>query len=99
MIVHTNGVEIVAPQETRLESRHLVLPAETATMRLDRVGWAGTPFDRKECIHISGRHENKPIEVAVSPDSEINEAWNALVASGVKPFQGLSEMALTRGRR
>lgn len=85
IVVHTQGVEISAPQGMMLENRHLVLPAERATMRLDRVGWAGTPLGRRKCIRISGRDRDRPIEVAISPESDINETWQALIDSGFMP--------------
>jgi hypothetical protein len=55
-------------------------------MWLDRIGWAGTPFDRKLCIHIDGLDQkHRRLELALTPETELQEAWDALVTCGVHP--------------
>jgi hypothetical protein len=55
-------------------------------MWLDRIGWAGTPFDRKECIHVAGRDQRgHGIDLALSPQDGMDGAWQALLTCGVTP--------------
>ena len=69
-----------------LASWDIVIQSEGATMWLDKVGWAGTPFDRKDCIHVAGRDQRgRRIELALSPRDGLQEAWRALLDSGVTP--------------
>lgn len=85
-MVRAGSFEVAAPQGLRLESRDLVISSEGATMWLDKVGWAGTPLDRKDCIHVSGRDQRgRRVEVALSPQDGLQVAWQALVDSGVSP--------------
>ena len=51
----------------------------------DRIGWAGTPLGRKDCIRL---RFDGPIELALTPDSGVEEAWQALVNAGVRPLTG-----------
>ncbi len=84
LVVREQSVEVSAPQGMMLESRTIVFSAKTATMWLDRVGWAGLPFGRKDCILIRvprGRHW---IEVAITPVEGLADAWQALQRVGVQ---------------
>jgi hypothetical protein len=69
----------------KLESRDLVIQSDGATMWLDKVGWAGTRLNQKECIHVLGRDRRGRVEVAISPTDGLSEAWQALLDSGVRP--------------
>jgi hypothetical protein len=68
-----------------LESRDIVMSAQNASMQIDRIGWAGTPIGRRECIHISGRDDKGSVELAISPESDLESAWQALLDAGVQP--------------
>ena len=86
LVVRATGLEVSAPQGMMLASRDIVIQSEGATMCLDKVGWAGTPFDRKDCIHVAGRDQRgRRIELALSPRDGLQEAWRALLDSGVTP--------------
>jgi hypothetical protein len=95
LVVRADSFEVSAPQGTRLEPRHLVFRSRTATMWIDEVGWAGTPFGRKECIHVAAEHKpgwaemtrSRRIELALSPRDGLEDAWQALLASGVAPSE------------
>jgi hypothetical protein len=56
-------------------------------MSIDRIGWAGTRFDRKRCIHITGQDQLGQIELALTPASGIEVAWEALKECGVTPTE------------
>ena len=83
LVVRPGWFEVSAPQGMMMESRHLLIRSEGALMWFDKVGWAGTPFDRKECIHVAGRDRKGNVEMALSPVGEMQEAWQALLESGV----------------
>jgi hypothetical protein len=85
LLVRTESLEVLAPRGTMLESRHIVMAAKDTTMRLDSVGWAGTPFGRKKCIRLSGRDGRFKVVLAVTPESGIHDAWEALRRAGVRP--------------
>jgi len=93
LVVRADSFEVSAPQGTRLESRHLVLRSNQAAMWIDKIGWAGTCFGRKECIHVAAEHKtswidptlSRGIELALSPRDGLQNAWQALLASGVAP--------------
>jgi hypothetical protein len=57
LTVRNRSLEVSAPQGMSLESRDIVIKSGEATMWFDKVGWAGTPFARKECIHVAGRDQ------------------------------------------
>jgi hypothetical protein len=91
LVVKADSFEVSAPQGMLLESRHLVFRSSTATMWIDEVGWAGTRFSRKKCIHVAAEHKasrielrlGRRIELALSPRDGLQHAWQALLASGV----------------
>jgi hypothetical protein len=88
LLVRAHAFRIVAQQGTRLESRDLTFESSTATMRFDRIGWAGTPIDRKNCIHlfvVDGR--GRRVELALTPKVGLRAAWDALLGSGVQAAQ------------
>ena len=87
LTIRPGSVELSAPQGTMLESRNIALSSETSTMQRDAVGWAGTAFGRRQCIRISGSDDQGSIEVAVTPESGLEAAWQALTNAG---FQGPS---------
>jgi hypothetical protein len=84
MIVRTRGIEVSAPRGMVLESRALFLNAEKASMWVDRVGWAGTPFGRKDCIRLCGHDEGSRVDLALTPDTGIAETWQALLTAGAQ---------------
>lgn len=78
LFVRSESVEVSAPQGTMLESRTIVFPAETATMWCDRVGWAGLPVGRRDCIRIHVPRRWRSIELAITPVDGLEAAWEAL---------------------
>lgn len=84
LVVRQQSVEVSAPQGMMLESRTIVFPTETATMWLDRVGWAGLPLGRKDCIRIHVPRGRLWIEVAITPDEGIEAPWQSLQRVGVQ---------------
>jgi hypothetical protein len=82
LLVRTRGIEISASQGMVLESRAVFLTAEKASMTVDLVGWAGTPLGKRECIRLRG-HEGCGVDLAISPDMGIDQAWQALIDAGV----------------
>lgn len=86
LVVHTHGIEISAPRGMMLESRTLFLDARKATMWVDEVGFGGTPLHRKKCIRlVGGTPQDAQIEVALSPDTDFDQTWQALIDAGVRP--------------
>lgn len=86
LVVRKLDFEVAAPRGMKLESRELIISSNAATMWLDKIGWAGTPFDRRECIHVTGRDQGgRRVEVALSPREGLQGAWQALLNSGVSP--------------
>ena len=76
--------EVVAPRGMLLESRDFAVRASQAVMRRDRIGWAGTPIGRRDCISIQCRDQTgRSMRLAISPDDGIVGAWDALRAAGV----------------
>ena len=59
--VRAGNFEVSAPQGMLLESRHFVIQSSGATMWRDRVGWAGTSVNRKECIRVPQRVTNAAV--------------------------------------
>ena len=84
LIVRADSFEVVAPQGMMLDSRDLVIESNCAAMWLDDVGWAGTPIGRKRSIHIAGRDQaGGQVELALSLRDGLEQAWQALLNSGV----------------
>lgn len=83
LLVRTRGIEISAPQGMVLESRAVFLTAEKASMTVEHVGWAGTPFGKRQCIRLRGHDEGCGVDLAISPDTGIDQAWQALIDAGV----------------
>jgi hypothetical protein len=89
LVVRPGSFEVSAPQGMMLNSRDLVLQSTGATMWLDKVGWAGTPLGSKACIRVAGRDQRgRHIEFALNPRDGLQNAWQALVDSGVTPRAG-----------
>ena len=83
-MVRRNSFEGSAPQGWK-SSREFVMESSSATMWFDKVGWARTPFDRKDCIHVASEDEaGRRIELALSPQGGPQPAWEALFTSGVR---------------
>jgi hypothetical protein len=84
-IVRSNGLQIQAPQGMLLESRDVCVPGQGSIMWLDKVGWAGTALNKKDCIHIAATDDRGRLEVAVTPVSDMQAAWQALLDAGFEP--------------
>jgi hypothetical protein len=84
MTVRPGSVELSAPHGMMLESRHIRLSSKTSTMRRDAIGWAGTPLDRRQCIRISGSDTRRRIDLAVTPETGLDAAWQALTEAGFR---------------
>lgn len=74
-------VEIEAPQGMLLESRHFEFPGHQATMRRQRIGWAGTPLGKRESIRLT---LDNGTEFALTPEPDAGDAWEALRGAGVR---------------
>jgi len=85
LIVRTNSFEVSAPRGMLLESRDVTVQSSEAMMWIDKIGWAGTTFDRRECIHLAARDQRRRIDLALSPRDGLDQAWQALLTSGVTP--------------
>jgi hypothetical protein len=80
-----HSFEVSAPQGWIGDSRDLVVESSSATMWLDRIGWAGTPFDRKNSIHIAAEDQTgRRVELALTPDAGLQVLWDALVTAGIQ---------------
>jgi hypothetical protein len=91
LVVRPGSFEVSAPQGMMLNSRDLVIQSIGARMWLDKVGWAGTPLGSKACIRVAGRDQrSRRVELALSPRDGLNNAWQALLSSGVAPRDGSS---------
>lgn len=84
LTIRADDFEVRAPQGWVGSPRQVVVNAANAKMSVDRIGWAGTALDRKRCIHIVGRDQVGEIELALSPDSDFDAAWEALERAGVE---------------
>ena len=85
LVVKQHSFEVSAPQGWIGDSRELIMKSPSAIMSFDRVGWAGTPFDRKNCIHVAAEDQTgRRIELALTPEAGLQDAWDALVKSGVQ---------------
>ena len=73
-IVRSNGLEVQAPQGMLFASRDICVPGEGSTIWFDKVSWAGTPLNRKDCIHVQAVDDRGRVEVAVTPLSDIQAA-------------------------
>jgi hypothetical protein len=85
LIVRTRGIEVSAAQGMVLESRAIFVTAEKASMSIDRVGFGGTGIGRRECIRLLGQDDGCGVDLAISPETGIESAWEALVQAGVRP--------------
>jgi hypothetical protein len=83
LLARAGAIEVRAPQGMMLDSRDICLRADTTRMWRDEVGWAGTALGRRECIHLVGRDETAEVELALSPVSNLEEAWAALCRAGI----------------
>jgi hypothetical protein len=83
LLVRAGAIEVRAPQGMMLDTRDICLRADTARMWRDEVGWAGTAFGRRECIHLVGRDQTAEVELALSPLSNFEEVWAALRRAGI----------------
>jgi hypothetical protein len=85
LLVKKHSFELEAPRGMSLEPRDWVIESAKASMRFDKVGWGGTPIDRRDCIHVTARDEKgRRIEFALSPEGGAQPAWDALAKSGVR---------------
>jgi hypothetical protein len=80
--VRSGTVEIVAPQGMLLESRQFEFPGHQATIRRQRIGWAGIPIGKRDSIRLT---LDDGMEFALTPESTFAEAWEALLAAGAGP--------------
>ena len=89
LIVRPKAIEISASQGMMLSSRTVLIDASKATMHVERIGWAGLPIRRRECIRIKTGEKRVRgwIEMAVSPSEGTAAAWKALCDAGVVPSQ------------
>lgn len=71
-----------------LESRDVCFRADTAEMWKDNMGLLGGPLRRRDCIRLRGRDETTLVEFALTPESGIEAAWQALTEAGVLPREG-----------
>lgn len=87
-LIRGQGVEVsLVPPLDRVVSTAEFLRAEGITMWMDRIGWAGSPIAKRDCIRLDGADLNGKVKLAVSPrDVPIEEAWNALIAAGATPI-------------
>ena len=83
--VTISAVRVWAPQGMMLDSRDVQIDTHHATMSVDRLGWAGTPLGRRECIRLCGGTRRGPIEIAITPDLGIEQTWRAFERAGVRP--------------
>jgi hypothetical protein len=83
LLIRAGAIEVRAPQGMMLDSKDICLRADTARMWRDEVGWAGSAFGRRECIHLVGRDETAEVELALSPLSNFEEVWAALRRAGI----------------
>ena len=81
--VRGDGIQVLAGQGMILESRTLYFDAALSMMWQDTVGWAGTPIARKACIRLVSGEGRLRIDVALTPEVGIEEAWLALRKAGV----------------
>lgn len=81
LIVRPSAVEIVAPQGMLLESRQFDFAGDQAVMRRHRIGWVGTPFGKRDSIRLT---LNDGMEFALTSENAFDEAWDALLAAGVR---------------
>jgi hypothetical protein len=88
LVVRRGGVEVVAPQGMMAASRDVCFRADTAEMWKDNMGLLGGPLRRKDCIRLRGRDETGFVEFALTPESGIEAAWQALAEAGVRPREG-----------
>jgi hypothetical protein len=84
LVVEPGRFEVVAPPGMMLESRDLIIESEKATIWRDTVGVWGTAIDRRPCIHMEAPDpRGGRLELAVSPTGSLDDAWEALLESGV----------------
>jgi hypothetical protein len=83
--VHTSGIEVSAPQGMMLDSRTVYFKGPESRMWIDKVGWAGTPLGRKECIRLCGWEDGTAVDLALYPDAGIEQTWSAFLTAGVVP--------------
>gem|GEM_PF-6821187 len=87
LTVYARHVEILAPQGMLGIRTDIVLPSETATMRLDRHGPFGLPLAPRDHIRLIGRDESgRRQEFMLAPKDGFDRAWQALLRSGVEPL-------------
>ena len=86
-LIRDQGIEVsLAPPIDRIVSSAEFFRADSITMWIDRIGWAGSPIAKRDCIRLDGNDLNGKIELAVSPrDVPIEDAWNALLHAGATP--------------
>lgn len=84
LTIRQGDLRVSAPRGDLLESRDLSVRPSDSVMRKARVGWAGTPFGRRDCIRVEGRDQHgRRLELALSPGDGLQRAWEALLAAGV----------------
>jgi hypothetical protein len=87
-LIRDHGIEVsLVPPADRIVSTAEFLRADGITMWIDRIGWAGSPIAKRDCIRLVGADLNGKVELAVSPrDVPIEDAWNALLHAGATPI-------------
>ena len=81
LIVRTESVEIVADHRRSRQRRDFIFAGDEASVRRDRIGRVGYPIGRRKCLKIT---VSSGMQFAVSPEADIDEAWRALAAAGVR---------------
>jgi hypothetical protein len=87
-LIRGQGVEVsLVPPMDRIVSTAEFLRADGITMWIDRIGWAGSPVAKQDCIRLDGMDLNGKVELAISPrDLPIEDAWSALLDAGATPI-------------
>jgi hypothetical protein len=80
LVVRTQGIEVGIAGVMQNQYPPTFLDAKGTTMWIERVGLAN-----RECIRLSGEDRNGKVDVAVSPRSQIERTWEALIRAGVTP--------------
>ena len=82
LIVRTASLEIVGHSRWRRRRRCYVFPGEAGVMRSNR-GWlTGVPIEMRDWLIITVADG---MQFAVSPEEDLDSAWQALMVAGVRP--------------
>lgn len=85
VVVTANAIQLEFPGPGELLGMDLLIATEGARLRRARLGWVGTPLDRREYVVVAGEELKSQVELALAPeDGDLDRLERALLEVGAQ---------------